>query len=417
MAEISQILSVNEAELYVQVLQRNKIQDLGNSKWQDNHDKIERLNMQALANATLNTDEFVKELIISYEKIPILIHDLLTNELWRSKVLPIILQSKFKPASTLPVYMVIFHEVSLISLLETIMFYKESCEAAGDNLIDLVDYCHRQITYLVSSQDQNMDEFCATNSSIQELVCQGQVISLPLSVMTRILNTHDIPVVLVQLAEKPPWVKRDTKGQLQKFIDGKWKNLPDAERFQVTKSDGQVWLSLYHLLMNPECRRKYEFNTYNKTQILKLRGLMNEILLDQIPNLIDLQKFIEQLAVVDPPIAKKDLVLEQIPEIREKLLKDNKNKWNKIAQHQMSGWLNPSGKQLMNQAKLWADTYNIDSLEGLIAEPPKCANCAELASKRCSRCRNEWYCKRECQVKHWAKHKASCNLMAEVNKT
>lgn len=39
---------------------------------------------------------------------------------------------------------------------------------------------------------------------------------------------------------------------------------------------------------------------------------MNEILLDQIPNLIDLQKFIEQLAVVDPPIAKKDLVLEQV---------------------------------------------------------------------------------------------------------
>jgi hypothetical protein len=44
----------------------------------------------------------------------------------------------------------------------------------------------------------------------------------------------------------------------------------------------------------------------------QLRGYLNEILLDQIPNLVDLQRYLEHLAVVDPPIAKKDLVLEQV---------------------------------------------------------------------------------------------------------
>lgn len=50
----------------------------------------------------------------------------------------------------------------------------------------------------------------------------------------------------------------------------------------------------------------------------QLRGYLNEILLDQIPNLIDLQRYLEHLAVVEPPMAKKDLVLEQVSVIFEK---------------------------------------------------------------------------------------------------
>ena len=41
-----------------------------------------------------------------------------------------------------------------------------------------------------------------------------------------------------------------------------------------------------------------------------------------------------------------------------------------------------------------ADTYNLDVLESLITEPPKCAVCGQPAAKRCSRCQNEWYCRR-----------------------
>lgn len=42
----------------------------------------------------------------------------------------------------------------------------------------------------------------------------------------------------------------------------------------------------------------------------------------------------------------------------------------------------------------WADTYNLDMLEELVSEPPKCASCGLPATKRCSRCQTEWYCKR-----------------------
>ena len=41
-----------------------------------------------------------------------------------------------------------------------------------------------------------------------------------------------------------------------------------------------------------------------------------------------------------------------------------------------------------------------------------CANgeigCSNAATLRCSRCKNIWYCSKECQKKHWSTHKKQC---------
>lgn len=38
----------------------------------------------------------------------------------------------------------------------------------------------------------------------------------------------------------------------------------------MTKLDGQVWLALLNLLLSPECQRKYRFDGFNKSQLLKV---------------------------------------------------------------------------------------------------------------------------------------------------
>ncbi|CAF3754949.1 unnamed protein product, partial [Rotaria sordida] len=65
----------------------------------------------------------------------------------------------------------------------------------------------------------------------------------------------------------------------------------------------------------------------------------------------------------------------------------------------------------------WANTMNFDILETIINDTPKCAICGEPATKRCSRCQREWYCRRECQVKHWPKHKTMCDMIVEIAKS
>ncbi|XP_071960477.1 zinc finger MYND domain-containing protein 10-like [Antedon mediterranea] len=432
----SQVVLLVEAEAYIESLQQFKIKDIGNLRWMKQHNHLEKLNMQAVRNASVNQDEFIKEILISHDKVSLVIYELLALELWKQKVWPIIAKMNFEPKHTFFLYMTLYHEAVLCNLLETTLFYKETCEAAGDSILDLVDYCYRKITALLSRQEEGeefyqeeQDKTIETDSSLQHLMNQERKIGfevgiksvsiiryitdhmscLPLSVVTRLLNTHDIPCLLVSLVESPPW-STFNNGKHMKYIDGKWSEIAAAERLQLTKMDGQVWITVFNLLMTETCQQKYEFNSFNKATILKLRGHLSEVTIDQIPNLSDLQRYLETLAVMEPPPARTGLLLEQVPEIRDMLLSENEGKWGAIAKHQVKTAFNPPHEQLKEQAKIFAETYDV-MLEDLIKEPPKCVMCGELATKRCSRCQNEWYCRRECQVKHWCKHKQVCDLL------
>ncbi len=55
----------------------------------------------------------------------------------------------------LQIYMVLFNEVNLSNLLETILYSSSACEALGDSSIDLTDYCVRHLTFLMSDDDSD----------------------------------------------------------------------------------------------------------------------------------------------------------------------------------------------------------------------------------------------------------------------
>ena len=53
--------------------------------------------------------------------------------------------------------------------------------------------------------------------------------------------------------------------------------------------------------------------------------------------------------------------------------------------------------------------YSSDVFEQFLEEA-KCAECGKPATNRCSRCKNQWYCSRDCQLRQWKGHKAMCDL-------
>ncbi|RUS71390.1 hypothetical protein EGW08_020845 [Elysia chlorotica] len=432
------LLSV-EAEAYVEHLEEYALPDIGSSRWFQQHEHLEKLNMQAVVNASAKEDEYVKDFFISHDKITLLIKDLLMTEIWKQHIFPELIDMEFKPKTTFSLYMVLYHEATVVNLLETMMFYKETCEVADDSVLDLVDYCYRKLCFLVAKGNDDEDEDFLPQkgdvtqkimSNMEELEVQDRRLqfeisikalsllryvtdhfdSVSLSVMTRVLNTHDIPILLVQLVESPPWTRKKD-GNIYKFIEGKWQEVSFEDSLKLTKTEGQVWLALFHLLMEKDCQGKYELNNYRKNTILKLRSYLTEVLLDQLPVLGELQRYLEHLSIMDPPPTKKELLLEQVPQIRDHLLSKYEGKWAKIAKSQSRTTFNQSEAEVRAQAQRWASTYNFDVLEELISEPPKCAVCGHPASKRCSRCQNEWYCRRECQVGHWKKHKSACDLL------
>lgn len=46
--------------------------------------------------------------------------------------------------------------------------------------------------------------------------------------------------------------------------------------------------------------------------VLQLRSHLTEVLLDQMPVLSELQRYLEQLAIMDPPAVKSELIIEQV---------------------------------------------------------------------------------------------------------
>jgi hypothetical protein len=445
MAGTEFVLLASEAESFIENLSSFDIRDIGSPRWMIQHEQLEKLHMQAVVSASQNEDEFVKEFLISHQKVSVLIWELLAIELWKSHVFVrlIKMSAERQLEQTFPCYVVLYHEVTLAGLLEIVLYHQDACEVAEDAMLDLADYCCRKITFLVSKQQRGVSLYEETelsstaDSSLtgrQELKRQNKQIrfqvaikavsilkyiidhlsSLPLSVMTCLLNTNDMICCFVELVVNPPWTARTSSGQTVKFIDGKWKQIEDSELMKLTKLEGQAWLSLFCLLMDHDCQRKYEFNSLNKATVLKVRGRLMEVIVDQLPCLADLQRYLEHLAFMEPPPAKREVILEQVPEIREQLIATNKDKWKAITELHATTILFPSKEEAQRYAKSLADTYSLDILEKFVCDPPKCALCKQPASKRCSRCQNEWYCGRECQVKHWPKHKTVCNMMAEA---
>lgn len=67
------------------------------------------------------------------------------------------------------------------------------------------------------------------------------------------------------------WLCSPFVGKLQKYEGGMWRDIPAEDRDKMTKLEGQVWIALLNLLLKPACQKKYDFNNYNKNQLLKAR--------------------------------------------------------------------------------------------------------------------------------------------------
>lgn len=435
------VLYASEAEAYVQSLETFDLTDIGSSKWLQQHEYVEKLNMQALCNAFQNEDEFVKEFLITYEKIPVLVYDAITTEIWKNKIFPKIMISVEDREVVFPFYFILHHEVTVVNLLETVLFHQSACETLNDLALDLVDYCYGKLAKLLAighyceDADKNSSENLKNLqlSSVEELKKQHEKLNfaiavkslailrfmidnmkvLSLSFAKRVLNILDVPILLVELIENPPWVCNHAKSQ-RKYDGANWLKSDHPEFHKLTKVEGQVWIALFQLLIT-ETRNNYEFNSFRKSALLRLRPYLNDLLLDQMPILIEMQRFLDQLSFCELEQPKNALILEQLPEIKESCMRKHKGKWEKIAEHQKCTFFNTSSEEFQALAKNLSETYSFDNLENFIEEPPKCVFCGDAATKRCSRCQNEWYCRRECQVKHWPKHKTLCDLMQPIS--
>jgi hypothetical protein len=78
------------------------------------------------------------------------------------------------------------------------------------------------------------------------------------------MEANDIPCVLVPLIELKPWLRKNVKGETEKFEDQKWQVIPIAESNKVSKIEAQIWLTIYNMFACQDTNRKYEITSFRK---------------------------------------------------------------------------------------------------------------------------------------------------------
>ena len=112
------------------------------------------------------------------------------------------------------------------------------------------------------------------------------------------MENNDIPCILVPLLEYKPWMRKNRKGEIEKFEDQKWTKVPPTEINRMPKIEAQIWLTIYNMFLSQDTNRKYEVTSFRKANLLRLRKYMNEVVLDQLPMLTNLLRSLEELLMV-----------------------------------------------------------------------------------------------------------------------
>jgi len=433
------VLDVYEAERLVEALAPNDPKTIGTMPWIEQHCNLDRLNVQAHYCVANQTDEFVVEALMSFDKLPLLVHELILIETWKWKAFPELtgdledLRSGFKP------YLLCYHEALLANLIECCLFSEAATQAVGETgLVELVDWCTRKLTYLnsmpkgevdrphikktakeyaeemgpnIENQRQELEfQCCMTALAILRFLTEHMT-KLDLGVMSRIITPNDVPMQLVPILDRAPWTYRNEDGSFKSFVEGKWVDMAADDYLRLNKYQAQVWLGLYNMIMEPTLRKKYDINSHRKNVLVDMRKYFNVALIDQLPCLSDLQRTIEEMNMAAAAEASHQtfFVLEQVATMREDLVKQD---WQEIVHYLRSEVFNETEESHKEEVKKLAEWYNTFDVENFL-DDPKCAKCGAPAEKRCSRCKNEWYCSRECQVEAWPGHKELCEIVCK----
>jgi hypothetical protein len=123
---------------------------------------------------------------------------------------------------------------------------------------------------------------------------------LPISALNKMLLENDTVCLMVYLIELSPWVRKRKDG-FEKFEANGWHKLKESDLVVVSRVEAQVWLALMNLLLEPEARKTYQYSKKNQSVVLRLKDCISEEIVDQIPPIVDLQRYLEELLMMDPP--------------------------------------------------------------------------------------------------------------------
>ena len=450
---------------------------IGSGDFIQHHAYLNKLNMQEMKNILTGGEDIIMTQFIDHDKLKLLIKELYTVNTFKEKVYPTI-KDKIIKLCSIKTYFILYHEAVLVNLIENFLYSITACQAAEDYLVDVIEYAYKMISKYVAYKMKNPDDTLnyGNNSSLfgnnnilnEELSLEEKIkkineqvkdkendikemdekykeiefgiamscinilryISdhleqLPFPVRHHMMNVKDVPVLFVTLMELRPWrrkiMKYNDKSKKKEEVEEIYENnnWTSLIEHKFPKLEAQVLITIYNLVMNQDNNKKYEITEYRQNQLLRLRKFFSEVLYDQIPQMMNLYRSLENMSLMTygNTLTVNPFIVEMVPILSgNKIFKLTEDQINKLGNKIVKNYFeNLSKEKLAKELEPVNEIYNLDNIEYFM-EDPVCAQCGKLANSRCSRCKSEWYCSKECQIKRWKEHKAICKTLAALFK-
>jgi len=257
----------------------------------------------------------------------------------------------------------------------------------------------------------------------------------PVGLIRELCDGTDMLLQLVNIVENKIWERKSTrekggKGEMitEKYFENKWQKISKEDDIMLTNTEIQIWISIYNLFFSQQIRHFYQWNSHRKSSVLALKKVLlqnNSIIMEQLNILKHLLRFLEELTLSQPPPPQDSAIkiIEIFPELQDSISSQVMGTKLKTLLTLVGDFKNPKCPFTTCQAEkekdfeIISNTFNIDRIEDLLDEVPTCSGCGKEASKRCSGCKMEWYCSRECQVGRWGAHQDMCNKMKNYMET
>ena len=450
---------------------------IGSGEFIQHHAYLNKLNMQEMKNILTGGEDIIMTQFIDHDKLKLLIKELYTVNTFKEKVYPTI-KDKIIKLCSIKAYFILYHEAVLVNLIENFLYSITACQAAEDYLVDVIEYAYKMISKYIAYKMKNPDDTLnyGNNSSlfgngsalnddmsleekikkINEQVkdkendikemdekykeiefgiamscinilryISDHLENLPFPVRHHMMNVKDVPVLFVTLMELRPWRRKvmkyndkdKKKEEVQEIYENNnWTSLMEHK---FPKLEAQVLITVYNLVMNQDNNKKYEITEYRQNQLLRLRKYFSEDLYDQIPQMMNLYRSLENMSLMTygNTLTVNPFIVEMVPILSgNKMFKLTEEEIKKIGNHVVANYFENLNKdKLAKELEPVNEIYNLDNIEYFM-EDPVCAQCGKLANSRCSRCKSEWYCSKECQIKRWKEHKTVCKALAALFK-
>ncbi|KAJ2994837.1 Zinc finger MYND domain-containing protein 10 [Globomyces sp. JEL0801] len=179
--------------------------------------------------------------------------------------------------------------------------------------------------------------------------------------------------VLVLVLESSPWIRNLTT--LQRFENMQWVNITPEDMLVVSHPEGQ------------------------------LKDYMGEETVDQLPPLVDLQRYLEELGLLEvPDTINPSISIQPVSTLHTQIAAQYTPTMVETHRELL---VNMSTCDRKSMADSLAQMYDLTDMMDLLSDP-KCGACGIMATQRCSLCKSEC---RACQVKNWKSHKSICELL------